>query len=171
MDEFLEEQLEFRIQKAISEQMDNVLEKVSKIAHKFSIETRDKKSPFRNVLSVATESGSSIEIIKNFIKYQVGRSGSSPIWKTKQEKELFATAVISDINSLLTVDTEEILDNLRRNIKKNNQLNSFVDNPNNQKELKIKIHLKITQLYLGYLAREHTALLGEQKLKSNTEND
>lgn len=166
LDIFLEEQLKFRIQKAMSEQMDNVIDKVIKIAKKFSIANQNEKSPFRNVLSVATESGTSIEIIKNFIKYQVGRKGSSEIWKIKKEQELFAIAVVNDIHSLLNEDTTIIIDNLRRNIKKNNSLNSYVDNPNNQKELKKKIHLNLTQLYLGYLAREHTALVGEQELKN-----
>ncbi|MDJ0798943.1 MAG: hypothetical protein QNJ51_19340 [Calothrix sp. MO_167.B12] len=163
-DIFLEEQLEFRIQKAMSEQMDNVIDKVIKIAKKFSIANQNEKSPFRNVLSVATESGSSVEVVKNFIKYQVGRKGSSDIWKLKKEQELFAAAVISDIEILLNEDTEEIIEKLRKNIEKNNSLNSYVDNPSNQKELKRKIHLKLTQLYLGYLAREHTALVGEKEL-------
>lgn len=167
MDGFLEEQLEFRIQKVISEQMDDVLRKVKTIAKEFSIANKDKKSPFRNVLSVATEPGSSIEVIKNFIKYQVGRTGSSPIWKTKKEEKLFATAVVSDIDSLLSDDTEKIIHNLRENIKKNNSLNTYVDNPHNQKYLKKTVHLKLTQLYLGYLAREHTALVGEQQLEQS----
>ncbi|GGA44790.1 hypothetical protein CYANOKiyG1_63610 [Okeania sp. KiyG1] len=33
-------------------------------------------------------------------------------------------------------------------------------------ELKKKIHLRLTQLYLGYLAREHTALSGERKVNN-----
>ena len=167
MDGFLEEQLEFRIQKAISEQMDNVLEKIKKIAEEFSIANEDKKSPFRNVLSVATESGTSIEVIKNYIRYQVGRKDSSPIWKAKEENKLFATAVVHHIDSLLNDDTEKIIRNLRKNIEKNNSLNSYVDNPQNQKSLRKTIHLKLTQLYLGYLAREHTALVGEKRLKKS----
>jgi hypothetical protein len=162
---FAEEQLEFRIQKAMSEQMDSVIDKVIKIAKKFSIVNQDEKSPFRNVLSVATESGSSIEVIKNFIKYQVGRKNSSDIWKLKKEQELFAAAVVNDIENLFNDDTEKIIENLRESIKKNNPLNPYIDNPSNQKELKRKIHLKLTQLYLGYLAREHTALIGEKELK------
>jgi hypothetical protein len=167
---FLQEQLEFRIQKAMTGQMDDVIEKIQGIAKKFSIATKDKKSPFRNVLSVAVAPTSSIEVIKNFIKCQIGKSGSSPIWSEKNGNELFATALVHELDSL-TADTKTIVENIRQSIPKNNPLNNYVDNPNNQKQLTKKIHLKLTQLYLGYLAREHIALVGEEKYKSNAQID
>ncbi|MBD2194837.1 MULTISPECIES: hypothetical protein [Calothrix] len=169
LDSFLQHQLEFRIQKAIAEQMDDVIGKIQELSKKFSIGTKDKKSPFRNVLSVAISSTSSLEEIKVFIRTQIGRSGASPIWSTKIGNELFATALVNEIDSL-KADTSNIVRNLRSSIPKNNPLNNYVDNPDNQKELTQKIHLKLTQLYLGYLAREHTALVGEAKFNSNSQN-
>ncbi|MBV6626159.1 MAG: hypothetical protein KI793_25025 [Rivularia sp. (in: Bacteria)] len=164
LDSFLKQQLEFITQKYIAEQMDDVIKKIQQIAKNFAIATKDKKSPFRNVLSVAVSPTSSIEVIKNFIKSQIGRSGASPIWSTKNGNELFAIALIQDIDSLQN-DTEQIIKQVRKNINKDNPLNSYTDNPDKQKEMKKRIHLKLVQLYLGYLAREHTALVGEAKFK------
>ncbi len=168
MDSFLTQQLEFRIQKAMTEQMDDVIKNIQKLAQRFSIATKDKKSPFRNVLSVAISSTSTVEVIKNFIKSQIGRSGGSPIWSTKNGNELFAIALVKEIEELDKY-TQDVIKKVRKSIPKNNPLNHLVDNPDKQIELAKEIHLKLVQLYLGYLAREHTALVGEAKL-SNSQN-
>lgn len=168
LDPFLRRQLELRIQKAMAEQMDDVIGKIKDIAKKFSIENKDKKSPFRNVLSVATSHDSSIEVIKLFIKSQIGKSSASPIWSTKIGEELFASALVKDIERL-EKDTKDIVQNVRISIPKNNPLNNYVDNPDKQKELTKQVHFKLAQRYLGYLAREHTALVGEAKLNSNSQ--
>jgi hypothetical protein len=86
LDLSLQEQLELRIEREISNQMDAIIEKVNRIAKKFSIAKQDKKSPFKNVLAVATDSSSSLEVIKNYIRYQIGRKDSSPIWKAPRTK-------------------------------------------------------------------------------------
>ncbi|MHC5934112.1 hypothetical protein [Nostoc sp.] len=164
LDPFLRRQLELRIQKAMAEQMDDVIEKINAISEKFSIATEDKKSPFRNVLSVAISPNSSIGIVKLFIKCQIGKSGSSPIWSKKIGNELFATALVCEIEQL-TEDANNIVKNIRKSIPKNNPLNNYVDNVQNLKELTKEIHFKLVQLYLGYLARKHTALVGEAKFK------
>jgi hypothetical protein len=41
-------------------------------------------------------------------------------------------------------------------------LQPYLDNQQNREQLEKDIHLKLAQLYLGYLAREHTALVGEK---------
>ncbi|KAB8331436.1 hypothetical protein SD80_023270 [Scytonema tolypothrichoides VB-61278] len=159
----LQEQLALRIEKQISYQMDEVLGKVRKISRDFSIASKDKKSPFRNVLAVATDSGSSLEVIKNYIRYQVGRSGSSPIWTTLKDKELFAKAVVQDLDNLIQ-DAQAILTRIRKDIPKDHALEPYLEDNQNRERLKKDIHLKLVQLYLGYLAREHTALVGESTL-------
>lgn len=160
LDFLLKEQLWLRVEREIREQMDDVIGKVLGVSKKFSIANKDKKSPFRNVLAVATDSSSSLEVIKNYIRYQVGRSGSSPIWTTAKDKELFATAVVNDLNNL-SQDAQLIVQRLRRAIPKGNSLEPYLENNQNREKLKKDIHLKLAQLYLGYLAREHTASVGE----------
>ena len=157
---YLKEKLALRLEKEISNQMDEVIRKVTEISEKFSIASKDKRSPFRNVLAVATDSSSSLEVIKNYIRYQVGRSGSSPIWTTSKDKELFAAAVVKDLDNLIQ-DAQEILQRLRKDISKGNVLEPHIEDKQSQEQFKKDIHLKLTQLYLGYLARQHTALVGE----------
>lgn len=160
LDLSLQEQLELRIEREISKQMDEIIQKVNRIAKNFSIASQDKKSPFKNVLAVATDSSSSLEVIKNYIRYQVGRKDSSPIWKELNEKEKFAMALVKELDNL-NDDVEKILQRLRKAIPKSNPLESYLTDSQNREKIKKNIHLKIAQLYLGYLAREHTAMVGE----------
>jgi hypothetical protein len=147
--------------------MDEIIHlKIERIAKEFSIAQRDKKSPFRNVLAIANESSASIEVIKNYIRYQVGRKGSSEVWKTSRDKKLFATAVVEQIEDLRQT-ASDIVKDIRHSIPKGNELEIYLeDNQNRQQEEK-RIHLKLAQLYLGYLAREHTAQVGENKVNQN----
>lgn len=167
LDLSLQEQLELRIEREISNQMDAIIEKVNRIAKKFSIATKDKKSPFKNVLAVATDSSSSLEVIKNYIRYQIGRKDSSPIWKIFNEQDMFAIALVKELDNL-NEDVTKILQKLRRNIPKSNPLESYLTDSQNREKIERNIHLKIAQLYLGYLAREHTAMVGERILAQST---
>jgi hypothetical protein len=143
LDLSLQEQLELRIEREISNQMDAIIEKVNRIAKKFSIAKEDKKSPFKNVL---------------------GRKDSSPIWKIPKEQELFAMALVKELENL-NEDVTKILQRLRKAIPKSNPLESYLTDSLNREKIERNIHLKIAQLYLGYLAREHTAMVGEDKEK------
>lgn len=167
LDPSLQEQLELRIERQISYQMDAIIEKVNKIAKKFSIASKDKKSPFKNVLAVATDSSSSLEVIKNYLRYQIGRKDSSPIWKNLNEQDMFAIALVKELDNL-NEDVTNILQKLRRNIPKNNPLESYLTDTQNRERIEKNIHLKIAQLYLGYLAREHTAMVGEKDRSQST---
>jgi len=167
LDLSLQEQLELRIEREISNQMDAIIEKVNRIAKKFSIANKDKKSPFKNVLAVATDSSSSLEVIKNYIRYQIGRKDSSPIWKAANDQELFAMALVKELENL-NEDVKKILQRLRKAIPKSNPLEYYLTDPQTRDQIERNIHLKIAQLYLGYLAREHTAMVGEKKLEQST---
>ena len=160
----IEDQINLRIEREISKQMDSIIKKMQTIAKDFNIANADKRSPFRNVLAVAVEPGSSLEVIKNYIRYQVGRKESSPIWKLKKGDNLFAELVVNQIDGLSN-DTQETLKRVEENIADNKEISSYLDNENNLEKLKKELHLKFVQLYLGYLAREHTALVGEAKSK------
>jgi hypothetical protein len=162
LEEKLKEQLNFMIEVEIGKKMDEIIINIKEKAKRFDIAQKDKKSPFRNVLAVSVETKSSIEIIKNYIRYQVGRSGSSPIWKDKKNDEIFAKVIVTEVDNLLNT-AKEIIQNIKKNIKKESDLQSYLSEKENQ--IIKDIHLRLAQLYLGYLAREHTALVGESKVK------
>jgi hypothetical protein len=170
LDGFLQQQLEFRLQKAIADKMDEVIEKINNLSDKFSIGSEDKKSPFRNVLSTAVSADTSIATITLFIQCQIGKSGASPIWSKKIGNDIFAIELVEELDILLEC-AEKIVESVRKSIPKNNPLNQYVDDPTNKKKLIKEIHLKLIQMYLGHLARKHTALVGEASLnKSNSRN-
>ncbi|WAL59841.1 hypothetical protein [Thermocoleostomius sinensis] len=178
----IKEQLALRIASETQKQMDSILERIQQIAKEFKIAEKDKRSPFRNVLAVAVESTASLEIIKNYIRYQVGRgNNSSPIWILKQNKKLFAEALVEALDALRQ-DAEEILKRIEEaceEAQKQNKSNEveaeqetllkYLQNSKNQAMLQRDLHLELARLYLGYLAREHTALVGEQKENPKTE--
>lgn len=198
----LAEQLQLRIDKEFRQQLDGMITEMQEIAGKFKIQQVQEKSPFRNVLSAATEPMSSIEAIKVFIRYQVGRKESSKVWKLTitqdGEKQFFADAVVRKIAGLeKTCETifESIQSDLSKEIEllkdppsqdpvsqdpasqdlslqnlpskdlssKQSDLQELSEHLKQTKASLIKAtHLNLAQLFLGYLSREHTALLGFQ---------
>ncbi|MDM3849570.1 MAG: hypothetical protein PT119_06200 [Aphanizomenon gracile PMC627.10] len=181
----LEQQLTLRINQEISKQLDDVIVKMQIIAKRFDIKEVKERSPLKNVLTTATDPTSSIEVIKNYIRYQVGRKDGSKIWKIEKiengKKEIFAHAVINQIDGLITniqnifksidysidkelkpFEGENNQDCINPNLNQNQReklrsLKQYLEN--NKATLTKIIHLKLTQLYLGYLSREHTALI------------
>ena len=179
----IKEQLALRIASETQKQMDSVLRDIRRIAEEFQIAEKDKRSPFRNVLAVATESTASLEIIKNYIRYQVGRgSNSSPIWSIKQNQRLFAQALVKSLDALeknvaqILKRIEDDCKQLQKNESLDNQtsepqdkLLAYLEDKNNRNSIQQELHLELVRLYLGYLAREHTALVGEKKQNPKSE--
>lgn len=197
----LAEQLQLRIDKEFRQQLDGMITEMQEIACKFKIQQVQEKSPFRNVLSAATEPMSSIEAIKVFIRYQVGRKESSKVWKLTitedGEKQFFADAVVRKIAGLEKT-CETIFQSIQSDLAKEMELlkdlpsqDPVSQDPSPQnlpsKDLSSKqsalqelsehlkqtkaslikaTHLNLAQLFLGYLSREHTALLGFQADKN-----
>ncbi|MFB2816489.1 hypothetical protein [Umezakia ovalisporum] len=182
----LEEQLALRINQELSKQLDDLIVKMQEVTSTFQINQVRERSPLKNVLTTATDPTSSLEVIKNYIRYQVGRKDASKIWKLEKiengKKQIFANAVIEQINDLIT-NIEKIFNNINTSIDK--ELKPFIEDDNkdcinpklnqsqrekleslkvflqkNKVNISQSIHLKLTQLYLGYLSREHTALIG-----------
>ena len=115
-----------------------------KFADRYNLGNVPQKSPLRNVLNVATESGSGIEITKNYILYQLGRKGSNPMWKYKgskgdkaSKKESFAVALVQEIEAL--AQNAEYL------------VQSICEDPTTE-DIQ-SVHVRLMQLYLGNLAR------------------
>ncbi|MEO1396111.1 MAG: hypothetical protein AAFV90_24700 [Cyanobacteria bacterium J06634_5] len=175
----VEDQLALRIEKEVRQQMDSILENIHKLSTEYKIADEKEKSPFRNVLAVAVESSSSLEIIKNYIRYQVGRSGGSRIWSSRggPEQKLFAQELVNALDNL-SKDVGQIFSRINASLSKLSSedlsespepssecqtLLTYLGDENNQKVLKRSLHLELAQLYLGYLAREHTAQVGEKE--------
>jgi hypothetical protein len=72
-------------------------------------------------------------------------------------------ALVKELENL-NEDVTKILQRLRKAIPKSNPLESYLTDSLNREKIERNIHLKIAQLYLGYLAREHTAMVGEKNL-------
>jgi hypothetical protein len=155
----LETQLTLRLDKEIQSQLETIIPQMQGIAQEFEIEKADKKSPFRNILSFSLET-SSLEAIKTQIRYQIGRSESSRVWKIKKPRGVFA-AVIADKLGELIEDAKNVLNRIKDNLEEEDALKEYIKA--REALLEQNIHLKLTRLYLGYLAREHTAKVGEAK--------
>lgn len=165
----LEQQLILRLDREAKQHWDKIITDMQEMAKEFNLKSVGEKSPFRNVLNVAIEPNTSLEVLKNFIRYQVGRQGSNKIWKEKKNDKLFADAVVGQIDDLKK-PTGEMLGAIARNIDERLEelkgdskekdgllaLKEYLDK--NRLSLLQSQHLKLAQLYLGYLSREHTAL-------------
>jgi len=97
--------------------------------------SRLEKKQFDNVLSVATETGS-VEVVKNFIKYQIGRPGAvGEGWRHNG----FGEAVVQQIDTDLRKMAKEITEELKRD--------HGVIVPSRQ------AWIELVRLYLGYMRR------------------
>lgn len=182
----IEAQLALRIERETAVQLDTIIKnKIKVVAENFSLRDVSEKSPFRNVLAMSLEPISSLEAIKVFILSQVGKSGANQIWKSKVGGKLFAQAVVENIRDLDS-DSKSILNRVKeavslRSEESQNRLLSdlkiYLDDEQNYNSLLKKIHLRLTQLYLGYLVREHSGLEGihknspESKQESKAQSD
>lgn len=135
-----ENQRNLEIDHGIGKQMEILIPKLRTFADGYNL--AGEKSPFRNVLNVATESGSGVEVTKNYIRYQLGRSGSNRMWRdTGNGDKSFAVALVEEIEALAN-DATEIVQSIKKDAK------SETD-----KEEIQRVHLRLMQLYLGNLAR------------------
>ena len=142
-----EKQKNLMMDREIGLQMEILIPKMQKLANNYKLGDVKEKSPFRNVLNVATEPGSGIEVTKNYIRYQLGRSGANRMWRdTDRENKSFAVTLVTEIEALAK-DAEEIAKSICKEL-----------NTDSDKDLLHKVHLRLMQLYLGNLARFQTYL-------------
>ena len=135
-----ERQTNLRIERAISKQLEEIIPKMRKFADSYNLS--NERSPFRNVLNVATDPGSGIEVTKNYIRYQLGRRGANRMWQdTADGDTTFATALVEKIKELST-DAENIVRSVA----------TAPDKEPNKDQIQ-EVHLRLMQLYLGNLAR------------------
>ena len=79
-----------KIEKEIRSRMEILIPKMQEVAKEYNI--AGDRSPYRNVLNVAVDSGSDVEVTKNFILYQLGRDRNSPWRKTGKNKKKFGNS-------------------------------------------------------------------------------
>lgn len=149
-----EKQKSLKIDQKIGLQMETLIPKMQEFADSYDLDDVREKSPFRNVLNVATESGSGVEVTKNYIRYQLGRSGANRMWSnTARRDESFAVALVKEIDAL-GKDAEDIVKKID---KIDEDPNKAVDKDRIQ-----QVHLRLMQLYLGNLARYQAYLANER---------
>ena len=196
---FVKERLVLLIERELRYQLDEILPKMQKLAKDFRIDLKkdkdgriskdkdgrikqDKKSersPLRNLLVTATERTASLETIKNYISYQASRAEDvGAILKSSYEGEgrdlyegdKFGAALIKALDELKE-NAEEILDRITEGLTDDSALKKYLKPQVRSREV-TDLHLKLVQLYLGYLVREHTALrVLKPDLNSGNQND
>lgn len=144
-----ERQNNLKIEREVSLQMENIIPKMQELVKSYKL--YDERSPFRNVLNVATDPGSGIEVTKNYIRYQLGRRGANEMWKytTNDGDTKFAVALVKEIEAL-SKNAENIVKKIGVDL-----------NSDTGKSQIQKVHLRLLQLYLGNLARYQAYLANE----------
>lgn len=161
-DPLIKEQLTLLIEREVRYQLDSIIQKMQKSAQKYDIgQQSDKRSPLRNILVAATDRTASLEVIKNTIRYQIGRREGSDVWKIERDGSRFGEIVIQELDGLRE-DVEEILSRIEASLQPDSPVKTYLSSDDRQREVQ-DLHLKLAQLYLGYLVREHTALLVTRK--------
>ena len=127
------------IEKAIRLRMEKLIPNMRKMADNYNI--AGDKSPYRNVLNVAVDPASDIEVTQNFIRYQLGRDQKSPWRKTTKGGRKFGLVLV-DVISELGNDANEIVEGIGENLE-----------TEQGKERKQEVHRRLMQLYLGNLVR------------------
>ena len=143
-----EQQKILLMEQEIGSQMEVLIPDMQKMAKNYNL--RAERAPFRNVLEVATDPASGIEVTKNFIRYQLGRSGANRIWSNIFNGESFAVALVGEIDALRK-DSKTILE------KMNERLKTELDDAWLR-----RIHQRLMQLYLGNLVRYQVFLANEK---------
>ena len=135
------------MEKEIGLRMEVLIPKMQKMAKDYNL--RAERSPFRNVLNVATDAAGGIEVTQNFIRYQLGRSGANRIWSSTVGGKKFAVALVEAIEGLRD-EAKVVVERM------NEHLDTKLDDAWLQ-----RVHVRLMQLYLGNLVRYQRFLANE----------
>lgn len=138
-EQVLNQQTILKIEEAIRLRMETLIPEMREMADNYNIS--GDRSPYRNVLNVAVDPGSDVEVTKNFILYQLGRDQRSPWRKTVKGGKKFGLALVDAISELDN-EAEEIVKEIGGNPE---------TGPGKQQ--KREVHLRLMRLYLGNLIR------------------
>ena len=149
-----EQQKILLMEQRIGLEMETIIPDMQEMADNYKLGDVSERSPFRNVLDVATDPGSGIEVTKNFIRYQLGRRGANRMWGNTFDGKNFAVALVSEIDALREV-AKTIVDKMKKRLK------TELDDLWLQ-----RVHRRLMQLYLGNLVR-YQAYLSKDKGKND----
>lgn len=131
MTNWTEQQKEFKIQKGIRETEDYLVIAIEARLNNKQLYGDLEESQYRNLMHVA-DTTESIEVIKNFLRYQLGRDD-----KWGKGEESLAKKIIDDIDKQIQPKAQEI-------VKKSGYT---------QEEKLRTVWLELTRRYLGYGSR------------------
>lgn len=138
-EQIFEQRQILKVERAIRLQMETLIPKMQKIADDYDI--AGAKSPYRNVLSVAVDPASDVEVTKNFIRYQLGRDQKSPWRKTGNGSKKLGLVLV-DVISGLGDSAKQVLEAIGGD--SNTELG--------KRQLQ-EVHRRLMQLYLGNFVR------------------
>jgi hypothetical protein len=130
-------QRELKINQAIDGYLNKMLAEMQKLLDASQIwESRMELGQIQNLLAVAHET-SSVEVVKNYIRYQMGRdSGAFSSWRWRVGTgPTFGDQIIAELDKLQTLAA------------------TFVPPQGSSDEEVDRTWMKLTRLYLGYLRR------------------
>ncbi len=151
------------INQAIKCQLDRIIAQVNKTVSQLSKDSEMEENQIRNVLDVAIESDH-IEVVTNFIRYQIGRSEIGKKWRYGD----FGEKVIEDIESGVVKECAMLAS--KKALEEIKKRNGNAD----QEYLNNVAYVKLTALYLGYLNRAFYYCKkadGWNELKRKEDND
>ena len=127
------------MEKEIRLQMETLIPEMQKMADNYNI--AGDKSPYRNVLNVAVDPTSDVQVTTNFIRYQLGRDQNSPWGKTGNGNKKFGLALVDAISGLGN-DAKKVVA-------------AMDEDPNTEsgKRWLQEVHRRLMRLYLGNLTR------------------
>lgn len=129
---------ELLLEQAIKQQLDVLVRQANKTVAQLKSNNKMEENQLRNLLNVAMESRSA-EVVINFIRYQIGRSGNA--WETSNTG--FGHTVIRDIRTFVAGLADEVVQYLKAH--------SIAEAE--AKALRSEASIRLMQLYLGYLNR------------------
>jgi hypothetical protein len=132
--------MQLALKRAIDRQLDEVVRTAGRTVSLLHDDRAMRENQMRNVVDVAL-STQSLDVVTNFIRYQIGRSGGSQAWLHNN----FGQRVVQELESpegvvhrLLTTVTAEV----HRQVQEADEA-----------EIKREAQLRLVRLYLGYLNR------------------
>lgn len=126
------------LEQGINQQLDDLVRQANHTAALLKNNSRMEESQLRNLLNVAVESRS-LEVVINFIRYQIARSGSA--WGTGPGD--FGHKVIADLRGPIKASAEKAVAYVRERGGDTSAITS----------LHVMAYVRLMQLYLGYLQR------------------
>lgn len=123
------------LDKAIDDRLNAILKQMQQLLDESRIwESNMEVSQVQNLLAVSMETDS-VEVVKNYIRYQIGRDGNSASWRLRRgTNAVFGDQIIAELDRLETV---------ARSIVPASSEQWLID----------RTWMKMARLYLGHLRR------------------